>query len=169
MCANQDRCSAMYIMPEHEKEPIAERNWICLGPGPFPVADMPAPLPSMSEVMADSTKLDPLGHRWGRGAHWPLVVAVGHRRERTPATRQQRNQQQLQKRMHKAEASALAEGASGSAGAPEERAKGKGRGGRYSGKGWSGYAWSSSNTWTGAGTSSGSWQDSSPWRTTIWR
>jgi hypothetical protein len=33
--AHQDRFSAMYIMPEHEKEPIAECKWRCSGPGPF--------------------------------------------------------------------------------------------------------------------------------------
>jgi hypothetical protein len=47
-------------------------------------------LPPMNEVMADSLKWDPLGHRWGRGAHWPLILGVGHRRERTPAQKQKR-------------------------------------------------------------------------------
>ena len=99
--ARPDRFSAVYKMPEHEKELIAERVWRCLGPGPFPVTDRMEPLPPMNEVMADCIRRDPIGHRWGRGAHWLLVLAVAHRRERTSAMRQKRNQKQYQKRMEK--------------------------------------------------------------------
>ena len=59
---HHDRFSALYIMPEHEKDPMAECKWRCLGTGPFTVSDMMAPLPPMNEVMADSTKLEPLWH-----------------------------------------------------------------------------------------------------------
>ena len=99
--AHQDRFSAVYNMPVHEKEPIAEQVWRCPGPGPFTITDMMEPLPPMNEVMADCTRWDPLGHRWGRGAHWPLVLGIGHRRDRTPAQRQKRNQKQYQKRAEK--------------------------------------------------------------------
>jgi hypothetical protein len=172
--AHQDRFSAVYNMPVHEKEPIAEQVWRCPGPGPFTITDMMEPLPPMNEVMADCTRWDPLGHRWGRGAHWPLVLGIGHRRDRTPAQRQNRNQTQYQKRAEqKAKASALAEGFSlASAWNEGEHAKGKGQGGRgrTAGKGWNEYyAWSSSNAWQTSGTSSGSWQDSSPWHTSGWR
>ena len=40
------------------------------------------------------------GIRWatdGRGAHWPLVLGVGHRRERTPIMRQQRHEKMKMK------------------------------------------------------------------------
>ena len=38
---------------------------------------------AMNEVMADSLKWDPTGSRWGRNAHWPLIIGVGHLRFRS--------------------------------------------------------------------------------------
>ena len=75
--ARPDRFSAVYKMPEHEKELIAERVWRCPGPGPFPVTDRMEPLPPMNEVMADCIRRDPIGHRWGTRRSLALGVGSG--------------------------------------------------------------------------------------------
>ena len=72
-------------MPAHDKEHILDIPWRCPGTGPFPRTDHMAPLPPSNESMADSLKWDLVGARWGRGAHWPLVLGIGHHRDRTAA------------------------------------------------------------------------------------
>ena len=51
--------------------------------------DSMPPLPAMNEVMADSLKWDPTGSRWGRAAHWPLIIEVGHLRFRPLAAKKE--------------------------------------------------------------------------------
>ena len=74
------------MMPEHEKQNLALAPWRCPGDGPFPQSDDMPPLPPMNELMADSLKWGPLGARWGRAAHWPLMLGIGHKRDRNAAT-----------------------------------------------------------------------------------
>ena len=42
--------------------------------------------PAAMEFVADAGRWDPLGSIWGRGAHWPLFVSIGARRERTKSS-----------------------------------------------------------------------------------
>jgi hypothetical protein len=84
--AFKDRYDDDFELPKHDKLNIKEVPWRCpqvaKGTEGFLGTDHLPPLPPMNEVMADSLKWDPLGHRWGRGAHWPLILGFGHRRER---------------------------------------------------------------------------------------
>ena len=110
--AFKDRYNDDFELPKHDKLNIKEVPWRCPQAGKgtqgFPGTDHLPPLPPMNEVMADSLKWDPLGHRWGRGAHWPLILGVGHRRERTPAQKQKRAAHRREKKGY-SRTSALAE------------------------------------------------------------
>ena len=46
--------------------------------------------PTAMEICADGTIWDPTGNAWGRGAHWPLFVNFGTKRERTEKSKQQK-------------------------------------------------------------------------------
>ena len=159
--APRNRYSGAYLMPEHEKEPIKDCEWRCPGAGNFQGTNRLQPLPPTSEIMADSIKWDPLGHRWGRGAHWPLVLGVGHRRERTPIMKQKRNEKMKMKhnqKRSKAPAAALAARTTQDDNTPEEKGKGKGNtawlsetftGGWQSAKGAKGgYTWTQWQSWS---------------------
>ena len=39
--------------------------------------------PTAQEILADARRWDPWGHRWGRGARWPLIVSIGRGRFRS--------------------------------------------------------------------------------------
>ena len=83
--AHKNRYNPTFRMPSHGKEDIIDVEWRCPGTGPYPRTDNMAQLPPLNEIMADSLKWDPIGARWGRGAHWPLVLGIGKHRDRTPA------------------------------------------------------------------------------------
>ena len=70
---HRDRYKSDFEMLEHEKQDIATITWRCPSSGPYPETNNMPPLPPMNKVMADSLKLGPLGARWGRTAHWPLI------------------------------------------------------------------------------------------------
>ena len=79
-------------MPAHDKDNIIDIEWRCPGTGPYPRTDNMAQLPPLNAIMADFLQWDPIGARWGRGAHWPLVVGIGKQRDRTPAQNTKRAQ-----------------------------------------------------------------------------
>ena len=110
------------------------------------------PLPPMNEVMADSLKWDPLGHRWGRGAHWPLILGVGHRRERTPAQKQKRAAHRREKKGYN-RTSALAEDPYPSSSAASWRPN-RGQADTY---------WDQHQGWYSGASGSGSWQTETRW------
>ena len=96
--AHRHRYERTFQMPAHEKEEILDVAWRCPGTGPYPRTDNMPPLPPLNEVMADSLKWDPIGARWGRGAHWPLVLGIGHHRDRTPAQKKNTCSQKTEER-----------------------------------------------------------------------
>ena len=137
-----------FELPEHEKEDIKDVAWRCPPVGQAFQTDTMPPLPAMNEVMAHSLKWDPTGSRWGRSAHWPLIIGVGNCRYRSPAA------QKIiaQKRARKARAKEAAQGVSALVGdtrAWYERGQPSGKGG------WSSATWvARSGNYTGASLSS---------------
>ncbi len=91
MRAPRGRYTEDYEMPLHEKQPLQECAWRWAVRTSFDYTDGLPPLPPMNEVISDSLRWDPLDRRWGRGAHWPLILGVGTKRERTPMMRIKRN------------------------------------------------------------------------------
>ncbi len=83
------------------------------------------PLPAVQEILAESDSWDPWGARWGRDAHWPLLLSVGLRRYRSKEMKQRRH---IKKRNRAA--AKLASGES-----PQPLSKGARQGGRTGGKG----------------------------------
>ena len=55
-------------------------------------------LPPCMEIGANSALWDPLGFRWGRGAHWPLLASIGTGRYRSDLMKYKRAQKQKYKR-----------------------------------------------------------------------
>ena len=149
--AHKHRYELTFQMPAHDKEDILDVAWRCPGTGPYPRTDNMPPLPPLSEVMADSLKWDPIGARWGRGAHWPLVLGIGHNRERTPAQKRTiadtRRRKEAEHEQHQT-TPALAGGES-------KRQKGC----------WSKGSWEQSAGWWNTASGSGYW----PTQTWTWR
>ena len=87
--AHKNRYAPDFDLPEHEKEYIKDIPWRCPPAGRVYQTDSMPPLPAMNEVMADSLKWDPTGSRWGRSAHWPLILGVGRLRFRSPAAKKE--------------------------------------------------------------------------------
>ena len=144
------------LFEKHDKLNIKEVPWRCpqVGKGTqgFLGTDHLPPLPPMNEVMADSLKWDPLGHRWGRGAHWPLILGVGHRRERTPAQKQKRAAHRREKKGY-SRTSALAEDPYPSSSAASWRPS-RGQADTY---------WEQHQGWYSGASGSGSWQTEARW------
>ena len=151
--AFKDRYNDDFELPKHEKLNIKEVPWRCPQSGKgtqgFLGTDHLPPLPPMNEVMADSLKWDPLGHRWGRGAHWPLILGVGHRRERTPAHKQKRAAHSREKKGY-SRTSALAYPSSSAASWRPNRARTE----SY---------WEQHQGWYSGASGSGSWQTETRW------
>ncbi|MCP4240751.1 MAG: hypothetical protein GY772_09340 [bacterium] len=89
----------------------------------MPRTDGFTPMPRTFEILAQSSRWDPFGHRWGKGSHWPLLASIGTRRFRSAAMRQRRREKESRKREERA-----------ASGAPAGR---RGKGGK-SGKGCAG-------------------------------
>ena len=51
--------------------------------------------------MAQAWQWDPLGHRWGRGAHWPLLCTVGTHRYRSKGMQERRRIKNKEKQKEK--------------------------------------------------------------------
>ncbi len=101
--------------------------------GFFATAGFPF-LPPVQEILAESDEWDPWGARWGRDAHWPLIVSVGLRRYRSEGMKHRRHAKKRTAAAAKKAAATTeavgrcASGAEGSGWGKAPGAGGKGRG-----------------------------------------
>lgn len=138
-----------YELPTQEKVPLGNEPWRLPGPGPYPATDHLPPMPRLNEALSDCLKWDPLGHRWGRGAHWPLIVGIGMKRERSEVMREKRkNKQRLGH-------GRLAPWASRSWDTAAARAP-------AAASDWYAGAWNAREAWRSGG-ASGSWENRTTW------
>ncbi|MCP4241718.1 MAG: hypothetical protein GY772_14255, partial [bacterium] len=67
-------------------------------------------LPESMEIMPQCAQWDPLGHRWGRDSHWPLLATIGTKRYRSEQMRKRRNTKNKGRKRERAEPQAKGNG-----------------------------------------------------------